>query len=244
MASGRYVVGRVHRFEHPDWRPLERVVGEQLLPTFMWMYEVRTPAGDPFHAYKHIDTRRWVHVDMAGHAFDYASEQRYRPVLLAVALELALRPWWEELCASIEEEAAAWTAIDRAWELAQEYDWRGAPGQPALEDAGEAVGAPGCARSAYSPRSCEQSRCGAPFPRYTWSSRPAPVATERCGPRGPPSRGAGLDAGPYRRRSPRPGGALRPDPDSSPSRSSGGGGDTAAFVSPPAARAIAMVPFT
>lgn len=103
-----------HQYEAPDWRPLARVVGEELLATFMWMHEVVTPLGRSFHAYKHIYTRRYVHVDLEGRAFLHLGGERYLPVDLATVLELALRPWWEELDASAEQVAAARRAIERA----------------------------------------------------------------------------------------------------------------------------------
>lgn len=136
-------VGRVHQYERPDWRPLARAVGEELLPAFMWMHEVVTPAGGRLHAYKHVDTRRYVHLDVEGRAFLYVNEGRYRPVALATALDLALRPWWEQLDASPEDVAAAVSAIERARRSAEPCavndDRRGRPddrrGRP-LEDAG------------------------------------------------------------------------------------------------------------
>jgi hypothetical protein len=67
------------------------------LSSFMWMFEAGTPAGERYHAYKHIDTGRYVHLDLGGNALAYA-----------------LRPWWEDLQASPEEVVAAWTAIERA----------------------------------------------------------------------------------------------------------------------------------
>jgi hypothetical protein len=89
-------------------------VGEDLLETFMWMHEAATPAGERIHAYKHIETRCYVHLDLHGHAFVYVDEDRYRPLPLATALELALAAWWEELDPSPEEVASAWSAIARA----------------------------------------------------------------------------------------------------------------------------------
>jgi hypothetical protein len=98
----------------PEWRPLLEAVGEHLAGTFMWMFEVRLSDGRPLHAYKHIDTRRYVHLDPACNAFRYVGEHYYRRVDLADALEAALSPWWERLNVSAEDVVASWTAITRA----------------------------------------------------------------------------------------------------------------------------------
>jgi hypothetical protein len=107
--TGNSVQGSV-----PEWGPLLEAVGERLAGTFMWMFEVRLSDGRSLHAYKHIDTRRYVHLDLACHAFRYLGEGNYRRVGLADALEAALSPWWERLNASVEDVVAAWTVIARA----------------------------------------------------------------------------------------------------------------------------------
>jgi hypothetical protein len=114
MGAERVVVAPMVQYEEPDWRPLEHVLGEYLCGSFMWMHEAQTAGGRRIHAYKHIETRRYVHLDLRGCAFVYVDKDRYRCLPLATALELALAPWWEELDASWEEVAAVWTAIDRA----------------------------------------------------------------------------------------------------------------------------------
>lgn len=100
----------------PEWRPLLEAVGEHLTATFMWMFEVRLSDGRPLHAYKHIDTRCYVHLDLACNAFRYLGDGHYRRVGLADALDAALSPWWEGLNASVEDIVASWTAIARAFE--------------------------------------------------------------------------------------------------------------------------------
>ena len=100
--------------ERPDWRPLQRVLPESLVPTFMWMFEVELASGERLQAYKHIDTRRYLHLGAGRGAFLYAGAAGYRWVPLADALELCLYPWWERLGASLEETTAAWAAIAAA----------------------------------------------------------------------------------------------------------------------------------
>lgn len=108
------VVGHGVQGEVPEWRPLLDAVGEYLAETFMWMFEVRLSDGRPLHAYKHIETRRYVHLDPAWNAFRYVGENYYRRVDLADALEAALSPRWEWLNASVEDVVASWHAIARA----------------------------------------------------------------------------------------------------------------------------------
>ena len=100
--------------ERPDWRPLQRVLPESLVPTFMWMCEVELASGERLHAYKHIDTRRYLHLGTGRGAFLDVGAAGYRWLPLATALELCLHPWWERLGASLEETTAAWAAIAAA----------------------------------------------------------------------------------------------------------------------------------
>jgi hypothetical protein len=113
MTRERRVFGEMIVADEPVWEPLERAVGERLMSTFMWMYEIRTTDGGRIHAYKHIDTRRYLHLDHDARAYEFVAEQRYRPIPLAEAIELALASW-HRVSASPEELAAAAAAIDRA----------------------------------------------------------------------------------------------------------------------------------
>lgn len=103
--------GHVHQAELPLWDPLFELVGEQLGSRFMWMFEVRI--GDrAVHAYKHVRTRRYLHVQPGGVVFDYTAQGRYRPIDPALAVECALAPW-ARLGATREEMNAVWDTIDR-----------------------------------------------------------------------------------------------------------------------------------
>src|SRR3954447_26788088 len=84
------------------------------------MYELATRRGERFHAYKHIDTRRTMHIDIESKGLAYVPEQdKYERHPAWVLLRAVLRPWWEELGASPEEIALAHVAIQRA----QDIDW-------------------------------------------------------------------------------------------------------------------------
>ena len=114
----RLITARVVNHEEPDWRPLERFASPFLASSFMWMFEVRTRRGESFHAYKHIDTRCYVHLDVDGKGLAYHwEEERYGRYPAWVLLRAALRPWWEKLDATPEEVAVAQLAIQRARDL-------------------------------------------------------------------------------------------------------------------------------
>jgi len=113
MRSRSLLHGEMLQYEEPDWGPLE-AVGPELLDMFMWMHEVEADGGVRLHAYKHTQTRRYVHLTATRDAYDYVSPHGYRPIELADALEDALAPWWQDLGATIDEIAACITVIQRA----------------------------------------------------------------------------------------------------------------------------------
>jgi hypothetical protein len=63
--------------EHPDWEPLVDAVGERVARDFMWMFEVELSDGRSLQAYKHVDTRRYVHLAADGEAYFYEPPNRY-----------------------------------------------------------------------------------------------------------------------------------------------------------------------
>jgi hypothetical protein len=112
-----FLVGATTQGREPRWEPLVRAVGEALTGTFMWMYEIHTTDRKRIQAYKHIFTRRYLHLDCRPCAWEYfevLGEDRYVRVGLADAIESSLRPWWEELDANPDEIADAHDAIERA----------------------------------------------------------------------------------------------------------------------------------
>jgi hypothetical protein len=66
--------GDVVQFEHPEWRPLATLLGEHLAARFMWMHEIRLADGTAVHAYKHVRTRRYLHLAFDGRAFAYLGD--------------------------------------------------------------------------------------------------------------------------------------------------------------------------
>lgn len=55
----------------PAWEPLENLVGYDGAHPFMAMSGGRTDEGDPVFAYKHMDTRRYIHLTEDGRAWKY-----------------------------------------------------------------------------------------------------------------------------------------------------------------------------
>ena len=62
VSGARIYRGEMMQGETPEWQPLLDAVGEELTGDFMWMFEVRLLDGTPLQAYKHIDSRRYLHL--------------------------------------------------------------------------------------------------------------------------------------------------------------------------------------
>jgi hypothetical protein len=96
MAKSSTVQGELHQYEQPSWEPLLDLLGEELVGDFMWMHELRMATGERVHAYKHRDTRRYIHLSEHGRTYVYIDHDRYRviPALDAVhqALRIAIPP--------------------------------------------------------------------------------------------------------------------------------------------------------
>jgi hypothetical protein len=71
----------------PNWQPLIDLIGEELVGSFMWMFEVELSNGSRIQAYKHIDTRRYIHLNSEGQAFAYRPEDSYLYVDAADVLD-------------------------------------------------------------------------------------------------------------------------------------------------------------
>jgi hypothetical protein len=92
MGRARTFRGTATQGDRPEWGPLLDVVGEEVIADFMWMFEVRLTDGTALQAYKHIETRRYVHLDPDGEAFVYEPPDRYRIVPLADVLAAVFAP--------------------------------------------------------------------------------------------------------------------------------------------------------
>src|SRR4051812_36637758 len=89
------LLGRLAQFERPNWDPLLDLVGDELVRWFMWMNQVELADGTAVHAYKHVGTRRYLHLAEDGRAFGYERPDRYRELRAGAALEAAFGGWDE-----------------------------------------------------------------------------------------------------------------------------------------------------
>jgi hypothetical protein len=79
MARKRRRKGEVTSRDEPVWEPLEKLLGVYV-GYFMWMYAVTLKDGTRIHAYKHYDTRQYLHLSDDGRTFVYEEPDFYREV--------------------------------------------------------------------------------------------------------------------------------------------------------------------
>jgi hypothetical protein len=79
----------------PIWEPLEKLLPLELVEGFMSMYQTSTHEGPTIHAYKHIDTRRYLFLDETGDSWRYTNGDghSYCRIPLGTALEEAFCGW-------------------------------------------------------------------------------------------------------------------------------------------------------
>lgn len=105
--------GEAIQGDDPNWEPLLETAGHRVVCDFMWMFEVELSDGRRLQAYKHIDTRGYVHLDADGNAFAYQSPNRYRPIA-AVDAFVAVFASLPGLAGVDEEQIrVSWWAVDR-----------------------------------------------------------------------------------------------------------------------------------
>lgn len=92
MATDDRIRGTLVQYEEPTWEPLLNLLGAERVADFMWMHEIALVTGERVHAYKHIDTRRYIHLSDAGKTYTYIDRERYTPIPAFEAVELALPP--------------------------------------------------------------------------------------------------------------------------------------------------------
>ncbi len=85
--------GRLLQFDVPVWDPLLELVGPRLVRWFMWMNAIALSDGREVQAYKHIATRRYLHLGNDGSAFEYTRRSRYRPLDHWDAVQEAFSGW-------------------------------------------------------------------------------------------------------------------------------------------------------
>ena len=117
MLSDHCLLGTVAQYDEPEWAPLESLVGLFLAGWFMWMHEIRLDDGAAVHAYKHIATRRYMHLAEDGRAFVYCSGGAYCEITPHRAIALAFAGWESLSCEPDDPEeirAALRCAMDAA----------------------------------------------------------------------------------------------------------------------------------
>lgn len=79
FTSDRTVRGvMTEQYDKPEWEPLLELAAEHI-DDFMWMFEVELESGLRLHAYKHVETRRYLHLDKEGRAFVYIRSEEIAP---------------------------------------------------------------------------------------------------------------------------------------------------------------------
>jgi hypothetical protein len=73
----RKICGQTIQYETPNWNPLLDLLAECLAVDFMWMHEVELKDGTRLHAYKHRETRRYLHLSPDGRAFVFCEDDLY-----------------------------------------------------------------------------------------------------------------------------------------------------------------------
>jgi hypothetical protein len=89
MGPKQRIEGRMLDCHTPDWEPLLEQA-RILVGDFMWMFSVELEDGRRLQAYKHIWTRRYLHLDGDGGAYVYTDDDRYQQVDPSWLLHLAL----------------------------------------------------------------------------------------------------------------------------------------------------------
>jgi hypothetical protein len=80
------------------------LLGLELVDGFMWMLEILVEDDSILHAYKDIETRRYLHLhEDGGRAFVCVGSGRYREVHPRTALEAVVADWERSL---VEDDAA------------------------------------------------------------------------------------------------------------------------------------------
>jgi hypothetical protein len=79
--------------DEPNWTPLLDLLGSDLAEWFMWMFDIELADGVRVHAYKHVGTRRYVHLAEDGRAFVFAGDRRYAEIRPRHAIHEVFAGW-------------------------------------------------------------------------------------------------------------------------------------------------------
>jgi hypothetical protein len=112
----------------PEWGPLADAVGRYVVSDFMWMFEVELSDGTKLQAYKHIDTRGYVHLAADGRAFYFSAPDRYVPIAVRDAFRAVFAGLPRLGGVTKEQLTVTWAALDRLTEREAEDDQLSSPG--------------------------------------------------------------------------------------------------------------------
>ncbi len=94
MARERTISGEIlGEDDDPVWEPLVAAVGGHRAGWFMWMCAIELVDKTKVHLYKHISTRRSLHLAEDGRAFAYMGEKQYREYDRDELVELVHLGW-------------------------------------------------------------------------------------------------------------------------------------------------------
>jgi hypothetical protein len=108
------VTGRVTSIDEPDWSPLDGFLPLKLCGPFMWMHAVELDDDRELRAYKHSETRRYLHLDAHADAWENLDQGRFRRMRHSDAIEQVLPSWWVLNQASEDERDAVREAFEAA----------------------------------------------------------------------------------------------------------------------------------
>jgi hypothetical protein len=117
MRNDEAIDGEMGQGDRPNWQPLEAMVGEQLAGEFMWMFQVDLADGTAVHAYKHILTRRYLHLGEDGRTLAFTRSGRYRAVD-PFDLLTAVFDGWDDRIDDRDELEALRAALRQAYKKA------------------------------------------------------------------------------------------------------------------------------
>jgi hypothetical protein len=124
MSKPQRFQGEHVNHDRPHWVPILAMVGPELTGWFMWMGELELSDGTRVHAYKHRDTRRYLHIGVDGRTFYYDWDGKtindepidYVELPRTRAIDAVFRGWRRMLEPGDVEEI--WAQVDAAWDVA------------------------------------------------------------------------------------------------------------------------------
>jgi hypothetical protein len=84
---------RIRRGIKPSWEPLIGLVGQDLVPGFMWMFALELDDGTEVHGYKSAATRQYLHLALDGRAYAVRGDNSYDEITAAAALAHVFDGW-------------------------------------------------------------------------------------------------------------------------------------------------------